>query len=257
MDRFDFPKWVDRIVSVIPILLVAGVLYVGAVALYACSPETTDVGYAPEQPVPYSHKLHAGELKIDCRYCHNTVEDAAFAAVPPTKTCINCHHPLNNEGQPVLTAVHTASEKLEKVRESWATGEPIAWTKVHDLPDYAYFNHSVHVTKGVSCVQCHGRVDQMDVVTQVETLSMGWCLKCHRNPTPNLWPAEHVTDLDWAVSKSPDEIKAGGIKIAKEWGIPYPGNIPTAVVAPDAVDVVPDMKHPEINKNTNCSTCHR
>lgn len=256
MERFDFPKWVDRIISVVPILIVAGVLYIGAVGLYACAPETTDVGYAPEQPIPYSHKLHAGELKIDCRYCHNTVEGSAFAAVPPTKTCANCHHPLNNEGQAVLAAVHTSSPKLEAFRESLATGDPIRWTKVHDLPDYAYFSHSVHVTKGVSCVQCHGRVDQMDVVTQVEPLSMGWCLKCHRDPAPNLWPKEHVTDLGWAVGKPESELRAIGTDIAKSWQIPpYAGG--ETVISPDAVDVVPDMKHPFINKNTNCSTCHR
>lgn len=257
MERFDFPKWVDRIISVLPILAVAGVLYIGAVALYACSPETTDVGYAPIQPVPYSHKLHAGELKIDCRYCHNTVDEAAFAAVPPTKTCLNCHSPVDPvSGQPALTAIHSKSEKLEKIRESAANGTPVAWTKVHDLPDYSYFNHSAHVTKGVSCVQCHGRVDQMEVVTQVKTLAMGWCLECHRNPAGNLWPAEHVTDLDWAADKSEDELEAIGTEIAKSWQIPPYVDQPT-VIPPDADDIVPDIKHPVINHNTNCSTCHR
>lgn len=256
MERFDFPKWIDRVISVIPILVVAGVLYIGAVALYACAPETTDVGYAPVQPVPYSHKLHAGELKIDCRYCHNTVEDAAFAAVPATKTCINCHHPTDSDGQAVLTAVHVNSPKLAKIRESWATGEPVVWKKVHDLPDYAYFNHSVHVTKGVSCKQCHGRVDQMEIVKQVEPLSMGWCLKCHRDPAPNLWPAEHVTDLDWDAGKSAEDLLAIGTEVAQSWKIP-PYTDELAVIPPDAMDSVPDVKHPVINQNTNCSTCHR
>ncbi len=143
----------------------------------------TDVGYAPEQPVPYSHALHAGQLGIDCRYCHNTVETAAHAAVPPTQTCMNCH-----------AAIRKESEKLIPVRASYATGMPIPWVRVHDLPDYVYFNHSAHVRRGVGCVSCHGRVDTMEVVYQAEPLSMGWCLDCHRNPERHLRPVEFVTE---------------------------------------------------------------
>jgi hypothetical protein len=150
------------------------------------SPKTTAVGYAPQQPVPYSHAQHAGIMGIDCRYCHTTVEKAAFAAIPPTQTCMNCH-----------TSVHAKSEKLKPERESWETGKPIEWVKVHDLPDYAYFNHAAHVSKGVGCASCHGRVDQMAVVTQVQPLSMSWCLDCHRAPEKHLRPLDKITDMAW------------------------------------------------------------
>jgi len=121
------------------------------------------VGYQPVQPVPYSHALHVGQLGIDCRYCHNTVEVAAQAAIPPTQTCMNCH-----------AKIRAQSPKLLPVRESYATGMPVHWMRVHDLPDFVYFNHSAHVRRGVSCVECHGRVDKMEVVYQQEPLSMGW-----------------------------------------------------------------------------------
>ncbi len=175
-----------------------GLLCLGAVALgaiYLGLPSNKDAGYRPEQPVEYSHKLHAGNLGIDCRYCHNTVDRAAFAAVPTTETCMNCHH-----------KVKTNSSKLTLVRESYGKGEAIPWVKVHVLPDYVYFNHQAHVTQGVSCVSCHGRVDQMIKVAQVAPLSMGWCLDCHRNPAPNIRPVEFVTKLDWQPDRPAEEI---------------------------------------------------
>ncbi|MCB9728665.1 MAG: cytochrome c3 family protein [Deltaproteobacteria bacterium] len=153
---------------------------------YWFSPSFTDVGYRPEQPVPYSHALHAGDLGLDCRYCHNTVEVAARAAIPPTATCMNCH-----------SQVRTDSPRLQKVRDSAETGEPIEWVRVHQLPDYAYFNHAPHIAAGVGCSSCHGRVDQMTLTTLSKPLSMGWCLECHRNPTPNLRPLDKVTQMDW------------------------------------------------------------
>jgi len=153
---------------------------------YYGSPKYTDVGYRPVQPVPYSHKLHAGDLGLDCRYCHNTVEYSAVANVPPTQTCMNCHK-----------LILTESEKLLLVRESWATKIPIQWVRVHMLPQYAYFNHSVHLWAGVGCVTCHGNVRRMEEVTQMEPLSMGWCLDCHRNPGPNLRPHEELTNMEW------------------------------------------------------------
>lgn len=159
---------------------------------YGGSPQTTDVGYAPVQPVTYSHELHAGQLGIDCRYCHTSVEEGAHANIPPTQTCMNCHSHIRAES-PLLTPV----------RESYATGVPIQWVRVHDLPDYVYFNHSAHVRRGVGCVSCHGRVDKMSVVQQVERLSMGWCLECHRNPEPFLRPPELVTAMDWLPETDP------------------------------------------------------
>ena len=186
-----FPRWTNRIPLAIgasaPVLL--GVV-VGAV-WYWFSPNFTDVGYAPEQPVPYSHKLHAGDLGIDCRYCHNTVEVAARAAIPPTQTCMNCHK-----------TVLPDSPKLAPIRESFASGKPVEWVRVHMLPDYAFFNHSVHVGAGVGCAECHGRIDQMKVVKQEQPLSMSWCLDCHKDPEPRLRPRDQVTNMAWAAEKA-------------------------------------------------------
>lgn len=181
-----FPRWTNNIPIAIGLLApLLGASLIFAV-WYWFSPRYTDVGYRPQQPVPYSHKLHAGDMGIDCRYCHNTVEQAAHAAIPPTKTCMNCH-----------SQVKTDSPLLRKVRESYETGESIEWIKVHQLPDYAYFAHAPHVAAGVGCASCHGRVDKMVVVEMKEPLSMGWCLECHRNPEPNLRPLDQVTNMDW------------------------------------------------------------
>jgi hypothetical protein len=153
---------------------------------YFFSPEFTDVGFRPKQPVDYSHKLHAGDLGLDCRYCHVGVERSAVAGVPSTQTCMNCHK-----------LIKTDSEKLLKVRESWETGKPIEWVKVHKIPDYAYFSHSAHIRPGVGCASCHGNVARMEVVTQVEPLSMSWCLNCHRDPDMHLRPAGEITNMVW------------------------------------------------------------
>ncbi len=158
---------------------------------YTWSPRYTDVGYQPEQPVPFSHALHAGNLGMDCRYCHNTVEQGPHAAIPPTSTCMNCH-----------AQVQTESPRLETVRQSAETGEPIPWVRVHLLPDYAYFDHSVHLAAGVGCSSCHGRVDRMVEVRQAEPLSMRWCLDCHRDPEPNLRPHDQITNMDWDVANN-------------------------------------------------------
>lgn len=190
--RFLFPPWTNLIRPLLGIVLVTAPLYLVLLVWLGGSPKTTDVGYQPVQPVAFSHALHAGELGLDCRYCHTTVEQAAFAAIPPTQTCMNCH-----------AQVRANSPKLISVRESYATGRPIPWVKVHDLPDYVFFDHSAHVTRGVACVSCHGRVDRMEVVTQVQPLSMGWCLDCHRNPDPHLRPPEMATVMDWTPPEDP------------------------------------------------------
>jgi hypothetical protein len=168
---------------------------VALLVAYGASPSTTAVGYAPIQPIPYSHALHAGQLGIDCRYCHTTVETAPHAALPPTQTCINCHsreYGIRRDS-PKLAPLRAAYYGTEQV----PAGLPIPWVRVHDLPGYAYFNHSAHVTRGVGCVECHGRVDKMDVVQQAKPLSMGWCLECHRNPGPRLRPADQITNMSW------------------------------------------------------------
>ena len=212
---FVFPKWTNALRPVLGLALVGTPIYLAVLVGTGLSAKTLNVGYAPEQPVPYSHALHAGELGIDCRYCHSTVETAAHAAIPATQTCMNCH-----------SHIKTQSEKLKLVRESWETGESVPWIRVHDLPDYVYFNHASHIRVGVSCVSCHGRVDKMEVVHTVEPLSMGWCLDCHRNPEPHLRPPELVTDLAW---KAEDPV-AVGREIRERLNV---------------------------NPNTECWTCHR
>lgn len=162
-----------------------GLLLIGLVWYYF-SPEFYEVGYRPEQPVPYSHTLHVGQLGMDCRYCHNTVEQSTRANLPSTQTCMNCHAQIRPESLPLLP-----------VRESWATGEPIEWVKVTHLPDYAHFPHNAHVAVGVGCESCHGRVDEMPVVFVAEPLSMGWCLECHRAPEEHLRDPALVTQMGY------------------------------------------------------------
>jgi hypothetical protein len=216
MTPFVFPRWANKTRALAGVLLGAAPLYLTGLVWYGASPKTTDVGYEPKQPVPYSHALHVGQLGLDCRSCHNTVEEAAHAAIPATQTCMNCHQ-----------TVHTKSDKLAPVRASWETNDPVEWVKVHDLPDYVYFNHSAHVTRGVGCVSCHGRIDQMEEVFQQEPLSMGWCLDCHRNPEPNLRPPEKATDMNWT---PPGDASSYGATLRKQ---------------------------NNINPPTDCSTCHR
>jgi hypothetical protein len=211
-----FPKWTNRV----PVLVLGGLLLSTPVAVvaigYYASPEFTDVGYRPVQPIPYSHKLHAGEMGIDCRYCHAQVEVAAAATLPPTKVCMNCH-----------AAVSRDSVVLEPLRESAATGTPIEWIRIHKIPDYAYFDHSVHIRAGVGCASCHGAIHQMEVVQQAKPLSMGWCLDCHRHPDMHLRPLDEVTNMEWAPTKTQ-------MKMAGQF-----------------------RKERNINPSTDCSACHR
>jgi hypothetical protein len=217
MSRFLFPRWSNLL---LPTLLAVGAvmpLYAVFLVAYGFSPKTLEVGYMPTQPVPFSHAVHAGELGMDCRYCHNTVEHAAFAAVPPTQTCMNCH-----------TQIRPESPKLAKVQESYRSGMPIDWVKVHKIGDYAYFDHSAHVNRGIGCVECHGRIDRMEVVHQHAPLSMGWCLDCHRNPDERLRPVTEMTNMSFNAATDLTEAERVALK---------------------------DQYH--INPNSNCSTCHR
>lgn len=225
-----FPKWTNEIPKVAPPIL--GL--VGAFAVFVVwfwfSPEHTDVGYQPVQPIPYSHKLHVGELGMDCRYCHHIVEDSKHAGVPPTSTCMNCH-----------AYVRPDSPLLAPLRESWNEGTPVPWVRIHKVPDFAYFNHSAHLNVAdhrvaVGCKSCHGRVDQMVVVRQVEPLSMGWCLDCHRQVRQGenngfpveevLRPRSRITDMTW----QPDS----------DWAL-------------EAGEIAKGLKPPTIE----CSGCHR
>ena len=225
--RFLFPRWANFALPVIIVAVLGGATYVPAVITYGFSSYATDVGYAPIQPIAYSHALHAGQLGIDCRYCHTTVEQAGFATIPPTQTCMNCH-----------TNVRSNSDKLKTLVESWGTGKPVEWVKVHDLPDYAYFNHSAHVNSGIGCVSCHGRVDTMEVVFQAERLSMSWCLDCHRNPEKHLRPRDQVTNMSYAPQQLEGETpEAAQLRVGNELKQKY-------------------RIHDEAYM-TSCSTCHR
>jgi len=211
----SFPKWANRaaytVLTLIP-LLVVGVITAFA---YYISPYSTQVGYQPKQPIAYSHKLHAGDLGIDCRYCHVNVERSPVAMVPPPTTCLNCHSVIRKDSPEIL-----------KIQEAVATGRPIQWVRIHRLPDFVYFDHSVHLNAGVGCVSCHGRIDRMETVEQDKPLSMGWCLGCHRQPERYLRPKDKVTDMNWMAE---DQLSLGTeLKEAR-------GLAPT----------------------TNCSGCHR
>src|SRR5229473_5661785 len=191
----------------------AGVLEV------ARSSYMTRQNIAREQPVQFSHKHHVGDDGIDCRYCHTAVETSAVAGIPPTKTCMNCH-----------SLLFADSAYLEPVRESFRSGKSIEWARVHRLPDFVYFNHSIHVNKGVGCATCHGQVNQMPLVFQASSLRMEWCLDCHRNPEQFLRPREQVFNMDW---KPPADQTAQGLQLKKEYKIPSAAEL------------------------TSCSTCHR
>ena len=185
----------------------------------ARSPYMTRQNITREQPVQFSHKHHVGDDGIDCRYCHTSVETSAFAGIPPTKTCMNCHSVLFNN-----------SSYLEPVRESYRTGTSIEWVKVHRLADFVYFNHSIHVSKGIGCSTCHGRVDEMPLIFQANTLLMQWCLDCHRNPEAYLRPMDQVFAMDWQPGPDQEEL---GRKFAKERNLRTTAEL------------------------TSCSTCHR
>lgn len=169
-----------------------------------------------EQPVPFSHEHHVGGLGIDCRYCHTTVENSSFANIPPTKTCMNCHSQIWNN-----------SPTLEPVRQSYRTNQSIRWIRVHDLPDYVYFNHSIHVAKGIGCTTCHGQIDRMPLTWQEASLQMEWCLSCHRHPERYVRPREEVFSVDYVPPSNQLEI---GQKLVNEY---------------------------KIQSLTSCSTCHR
>ena len=176
----------------------------------------TRQGIAREQPVQFSHMHHAGELGIDCRYCHTTVERLAYAGMPPTQTCMNCHAQIWRD-----------SPFLEPVRSSWRTGESLQWIKVYDLPGYVYFNHSIHVAKGVGCATCHGDVTKMNVLWQAPSLQMEWCLDCHRHPARYVRPRDHVFDMKW---QPPADQLALGLQLIADY---------------------------DIRPRTDCSACHR
>jgi len=200
------------IVAAVFVLCILG--WVGWVAYGSSYVTVAEIAHL--QPVPFSHEHHVGRLGIDCRYCHTSVEESSFAGVPPTKTCMHCH-----------SQMWVGSEMLAPVRASYENGESIPWQRVHDLPDFVYFNHSIHINKGVGCVTCHGQVDQMPLTWQVQSLQMRWCLDCHRHPEKFVRPREEVFSMNW---KPPKDQTVLGKELVEKY---------------------------QIKSLTSCSTCHR
>ena len=202
-------------VSIFGSVFLAGGLLWGVVNMNR-SDYLTQVAVPRKQPVPFSHKHHVSGIGLDCRHCHTSVEESAFAGLPATKTCMTCH-----------SQVWADSPMLEPVRASFRTDQPLEWTRVHDLPDFVYFNHSIHVKKGVGCVSCHGRVDQMPLVWKQQTLQMEWCLDCHRHPEGRLRPPEQVFNMTWQPEE--DQSVLGAALVLKN----------------------------KVRNPTSCSDCHR
>ncbi len=212
-----FPKRTNKL----PGLVIAGALLVGtsvtAGVWYYFTPKYTRVGYQPKQPVAFSHAIHADQLGMDCRYCHNGVEKSWYSNIPSAGTCMNCHNQVLKD-----------DPKLALVRESAATGKAIPWVQIHKTPDYVYFNHSVHVTRGVSCVKCHGEINKMDEVRHAKPLSMGFCLDCHRNPESQIRDPKDVYNLSLEIN--PEVQEKMGKQFVHDW---------------------------KVNSSQNCSACHR
>ncbi len=194
-------------------------LFLSVLAEIERSSYITEADVVREQPIQFSHKHHVEDDGIDCRYCHTSVEQSAFAGIPPTRTCMNCH-----------SQIFAASPYLEPIRESFRTGKPIEWTRVHKLPEFVYFNHSIHVNKGVGCASCHGQVNLMPLVRQVASLQMEWCLDCHRHPERALRPREQVFNMQW---QPPADQLEQGRRLSREYNIR------------------------SVEELTSCSTCHR
>lgn len=218
-----FPKWTNRL----PSRIIAGGLILATATVggmwYYFTPKYTAVGYQPIQPVAFSHSVHVEQLGMDCRYCHNGVEKSWYSNVPAAGTCMNCH-----------SQILSTDSRLALVRESYATGKPIPWVQIHKMPDFVYFNHSVHVNRGISCVECHGQINQMDEVFQSKPLSMTYCLECHRDPAGRIRPAEKITDLNWKWSDDP--------KVAAQ------------LQRTHGQEMVANWK---VESLQNCSACHR
>ena len=200
-----FPRWANYVVPAAILGIIGGVPYLFVLVGFGAAPTTTDVGYQPHQPVAFSHRHHVSQLGIDCRYCHSTVEESAFAGIPATEVCMGCH-----------SHVWTEAEELAPVRESYRTGEPITWRRVHNLAGFTYFDHSAHVNQGVACTECHGEVHRMPLVWQAESLLMPWCLDCHRNPEEGVRPRDRVFDHEWEPEGDPVEL---GRRLVDEYDI--------------------------------------
>jgi hypothetical protein len=201
-----FPKWTNRLPTMMLAGVLVGLVTVIGVVWYYFTPKYWRVGYMPTQPGSgFSHQIHAGKLGMDCRYCHSHIEHSPEANIPSVNTCMGCHAEGNVNDQ-----LNAKAENVKFIRDAWTADESIPWRRVHKVPDYVRnFPHHVHVNAGVSCFSCHGNIMEQPVVHQVQPLSMGWCLECHRNPTPHLVPKDKVTDLWWVRNQLSQTGKVG------------------------------------------------
>ena len=202
-------------VSIVAVLLTMGGILWAAYRIDQGS-FITDIAVAKDQPVPFSHKHHVTDDGIDCRYCHTSVENSSFAGLPATEICMTCH-----------SQIWTNAEILEPVRASWRTGQPLQWTRIYDLPDFVYFNHSIHINKGIGCSTCHGRVDQMPLTYKANTLYMQWCIECHRNPAKYVRPRNQVFNMAYEYPPNQNQL---GTRLMAEY---------------------------KVQSLTDCVTCHR
>ncbi|HSQ54938.1 MAG TPA: cytochrome c3 family protein [Gemmata sp.] len=256
-----FPKAMNPIARVVILgfPLLAGTTGVGLAAFYRSS-YATGVGETPPQPVAFSHAHHVGQLGIDCRYCHTSVESSGFAKVPPIKTCMNCHQQIW-QGADLLQPIRDAYNPEKSKKREYT----IEWNRVYNLPHYAYFNHSIHVAKGVGCVSCHGRLDQMNLTLQHSTLLMEWCINCHRAPEKNLRPRSEITSMTYKLG----EKENGEDAVWKAEDFPHYGKLPDGSVNPligktrpksqEEIGVLLKEEYKIRDKVTltNCSMCHR
>jgi len=212
------------------IFTLAGVLW--ACIQFQRSPYVTYAGIARPQPAPFSHQHHVAALGIDCRYCHTSVETSSFAGIPPTKTCMNCH-----------SQIWTSAPLLEPVRESFRTGKSLVWNRVNDLPDFVYFDHSIHINKGVGCNSCHGPVDRMPLMFNYASLQMEWCIECHRAPEKNLRPREQVFNMRYQQPTRDVPVVVDGVSYSDQLAL--------------GKTLVKKYHLRSVMDITSCSTCHR
>jgi hypothetical protein len=212
-----FPRWYNQL----PLKIMAGLLLSGSLVVagvwYYFTPKYSRVGYQPIQPVPFSHRTHVDQLGFDCLYCHTGVEKSWYANIPSPSVCMNCH-----------SQVLASDPRLAPIRDSFKSGQPVPWMQIHRTPDYVFFNHAVHVNRGVSCVSCHGQINEMEEVRHEKPLTMGFCLECHRDPAPNLRPPKEVYNMTW--TNDPARQLEMGRKLVHDWNV---------------------------RTSDNCYTCHR
>ena len=212
-----FPRWYNQLPLKLALGLLVSVVMVSAGVWYYFTPKYSRVGYQPIQPVPYSHATHVGQLGLDCRYCHTGMESSWYANIPSPSVCMNCH-----------SQVLPNDPRLAPIRDSVKTGAPVPWVQIHRTSDFVYFNHAVHVNRGVSCVSCHGQINAMVEVRHEQSLTMAFCLDCHRNPAPNIRPLDQIYNMTW--TNDPARQLEAGARCVRDWNI---------------------------RSSQNCSACHR